>query len=134
MYKYLPAGDQIQGITTTYSLTRLDAYSFLSIRHQLAHLKPMNERQRTVLGVAVIALIVVILFFVPWRIESTDEIKWAPAYRQPVASVRSYKSDLHDTHFAYEDGEIALGVFALQILGIGLVGAAAFLISADDRD
>lgn len=94
----------------------------------------MNDIQRTVLGIAVMALIVVILFFVPWRIEPEDEIKWAPAYRQPVSSVRSYASELHDTSYAYKDGRIAVGVLVMQILAIGVVGGIAFAVSADKRD
>ncbi len=94
----------------------------------------MNDRQRTVLGVAVMALIVATLFFVPWRIESTDEIKWAPAYRSPVSSVRSYSTELHDTSYAYNDGEIAVGIYVLQILAIGAAGGAAFVASAGDRE
>lgn len=76
----------------------------------------MNDSQKTVFGVAAVALLIAILFFIPWRMEPSGELAWAPIYRQPMSEARSYATDLHDTALVYESGEIAVGAFALEIL------------------
>ena len=93
----------------------------------------MNEAQRTVLAVAVVALIIATVFYVPWRVQPTEEIKWAPIYRQPVSYVRSYNdaySQEGSSRFSYDDGEVAVGILALEIVGLGVAGWIAFLFAA----
>lgn len=93
----------------------------------------MNDRQRTVLALALSALILVGVFFVPWQIDGTDVITWAPAYRQPISSVRSYTSELHDTSYTYTEGEVAVGILVLQLLAVGVVSGAVFVVSGDNK-
>lgn len=94
----------------------------------------MNDRQRTVVGIVAVALIIAALFFVPWRTAPEGEVAWAPVYRSPISQVRSYASELHDTDLRYGEGHVAFGLLVLELAGIGLLGWGAYVLSADARE
>lgn len=91
----------------------------------------MNDHQRTVVAIAVVLLLIAPMFFVPWRTGPESELQFAPIYRPPVSHVRSYASELHDTRYAYDEGSIAVDLLALEMAMIGLIGWAAYAVSAD---
>lgn len=94
----------------------------------------MSERQKFVLGAAAAALIIASMFFVPWRVESSDEITWAPIHRQPISYVRSYDgtySDQGSSNHRYDEGEIAIDILVLEVLVIGIAGGTLFVLSSD---
>lgn len=91
----------------------------------------MSQRQRFVLGVVAAAFVLAVMFYVPWRVEPSDKVKWAPIYRQPVSYVRSYEDGRDISRFVYEDGEVAFDIFVLEVLVIGAAGRAAFLLASD---
>lgn len=90
----------------------------------------MNDKQRTVLGVATVALIIAIIFFVPWRVESMHAVKWAPIYRAPITYYPSFENNRIVDRYIYENGHIAAGLYVLEILVIIVVGGVAYTISA----
>ena len=65
------------------------------------------------------------------RIESSEEIEWAPAYRPPVTHARSYAEGTGGSRYIYEEGEIAFGILVLEVLAIGVVGGVAFVFSSE---
>jgi len=94
----------------------------------------MNDRQNTVVATVVAALILVPLFLCPWRVESSDEIKWGPIYRPPASYVRSYddrRSSQGSSRYAYDGGEIAVDILVLEILAVGAVGGVLYVLTAD---
>lgn len=89
------------------------------------------------LATTAVALIITTIFFVPWRAGPSGEIKWAPVYRQPMSYVRSYDdtySRQGNSRLSYEDGEVALGILALEIVTIGAIGWGAFVVSSTRDD
>ena len=72
------------------------------------------------------ALIIAALFFVPWRAEYSDELKWAPVYRNPIVVLQTRVGSAIDTQYVEETGERAYGVYLLQLFLIAGVGALAF--------
>ena len=87
----------------------------------------MNKLQQDVLGTTVIALILAVMFFVPWRVESGG-IEWAPFYREPISWVRSYGGG---SYLTYLEGEVAYGIMALEVLAIGALGWVGYVVTSD---
>ena len=93
----------------------------------------MNEKQRTVLATFAAAMLLAVMFFVPWRLASSEEIRWAPLYRPPVTHSLTYETDLPGSRYTYPEAEIALGIYILEIVGIGLAGWVAFTVSSSTQ-
>lgn len=112
-------GDQSAGYKTT------------DIRYwPLSDLFMMNETQRTIRAIAAVAMLLAVLFFVPWRIESSGELKWAPLFRPPVSHSLTYETERPGSRYTYDEAEVALEIYFLEILVIGLIGWATFVISS----
>lgn len=95
----------------------------------------MNDKKRTVLGVGVVTVILAAMFFVPWRIESSDELKWSPIYRQPVTYSQTYETRSPGARYAYDEARIDVGFFLLEILAIGAASATGYVLaSGDEKD
>lgn len=90
----------------------------------------MNEKQRMVLGTTAVALILAVMFFVPWRVKSSDEIKWAPMYRQPVSYSHTYATNRPGSRYVHDEAEIEIGFFLLEILTIGAAGAGGYMLNS----
>lgn len=94
----------------------------------------MNDRQNTVVATMIAGLILVLVFFCPWRVESSDDIEWSPIYQPPISYVRSY-DDARGRYGGYrleaEDAHIAVDILALELLAIGIVGGVFYMVSAD---
>lgn len=88
----------------------------------------MNEKQRTVLAIVAAAMILAVLFFAPWRVKSSDEIKWSPLFRPPVSHSLTYETQQPSSRYTYDEAEIALGIYVIEILAIGLIGWIAYVI------
>lgn len=67
-----------------------------------------------VIAATAATLLLVLLFFVPWRVEGLDHIMWAPMYRPPISQV--------GLQTIYETGQIAYDLLVLQLLGISALG------------
>lgn len=97
----------------------------------------MNERQNTVVATVVAGLIVVLLFLCPWRVESSEEIRWSPIYQPPMSYVRSYNDTYSSqgiSRFESEEAEIAVDIMILQVLAVGAVGGLMYVLSSDRAD
>ncbi len=86
----------------------------------------MNHTQRGVLGTTVIALFVVALFYIPWRIESTGDLAWAPFYRNPVVGQSTLKGETIETRFVRLKGRPVWWLHGLQIVSVAGAGYVAF--------
>jgi hypothetical protein len=91
----------------------------------------MNEKQRAVMGTVAIALLVAALFYIPWTVAATGELRWAPFYRNPVVQQRVAMGESTDSRFIRLKGQRAYGVYALQLLVIGAIGAFAYRAAED---
>lgn len=91
----------------------------------------MNHRQRGIAGTVAIALIVAALFYVPWRIESTDDLTWAPFYRNPVMGRSTLITDTIETRYAHLKGRPVWGLYFIQLASIGIVGTGIFWMARD---
>ena len=88
----------------------------------------MNDRQNFVVATVVCGLILIVVYLCPWRIESTNELRWSPIYQSPMSYVRTYDNARgsrgssrivsHEAHIAYE--LLALEVAALLAAGAGM--------------
>ena len=83
----------------------------------------MREKDRIVLAVLAVALVLSLFFFVPWRVGPMQELAWGPVYRPPVEYSRTYAHDLAATRYQYADAKIAKDLLLLQIGAIAAVGA-----------
>lgn len=93
----------------------------------------MNDRQQQ--GVATVAsgLMLVVVFLCPWRVASSEEIRWSPIYQPPMSYVRSY-DDAHGTkgssRIEAEEAHIDFGILALEVLALAVAGGLLFILSA----
>lgn len=99
----------------------------------------MNDRQNTVVATAVVGLIVAVIFLCPWRVESSDEIRWSPIYQPPMSYVRTFDPDFGSkggSRVEAEDAQIAIDILALEVVAVGAVGGVLFVLSSgsDDND
>lgn len=97
----------------------------------------MNDRQNTVVATTLCSVLLVIVFLCPWRMESTNEIRWSPIYQPPLVFVQPSDADLSTRSTEYLEekaGHVAIDVIALQILVVGLTGTGLFLLLADSDD
>lgn len=94
----------------------------------------MNQLQSGILGTAVVALIVAALYFIPWRVDETNDLVWAPFYRNPVEFEATYMDGETRAVFRQVKGRRAWGVYALQFVVIGTVGWLSFAAAADDLE
>lgn len=97
----------------------------------------MNDRQNTVVATVVAGLALVLLFLCPWRVESTEEIKWSPIYQPPMSYVRSYDDELGSqgsSRIESEEAQIAVDVFALEVLAVAVAGGVLYVLSSDSGE
>lgn len=73
-------------------------------------------------------LILVVLFFMPWRIEATGEIAWAPVYRPPIDYVTTFQEVDNALVRYYETAEVAWDILLLQLAGIAALGWVASVV------
>lgn len=88
----------------------------------------MENKQSAILGTLVAALFISTFFFVPWRMESSGDLAWAPAYRPPVTVEQSVRDETVRSVVRYEEGEVAVGVFVVQLLAILAVGVGGLAL------
>ena len=75
------------------------------------------------------------VFFIPWEIEDTGELKWAPFYRNPIKHTASYTDEAGTlTTYTRLGGHRAIGVYALQLLVITGIGGIAFVAAGSDPE
>ncbi len=86
----------------------------------------MNHTQRGVLGTTVIALFVVALFYIPWRIESTGNVMWAPFYRNPAVGTSTLKGKTIESRFVRLKGQPIWWLHGLQLVSVAGAGYATF--------
>lgn len=94
----------------------------------------MNEKQRAIVGTLAIALIVASMFYIPWRIESTGNLKWAPFYRNPVVGTATRITGGVDSRFAKLKGRPVWAIYALQLVAIGAIGGGYYWVSRDKEE
>jgi len=92
----------------------------------------MTEHQNAVLATTIAGLILVTVFFCPWRVEPRDELTWSPVYQPPLTYVRTFDADRGRTGGSRIEGpeaEIAYDVLALQGLAVVLAGGAGLVLT-----
>lgn len=97
----------------------------------------MNDRQNTVVATVLAALLLGTIFFCPWRVESSGEVRWSPIYQTPISYVRSYddsQSRKGVSRFEYDDAEIAFDLLLLQILAVGAAGGLLYRLAGDREE
>lgn len=81
-----------------------------------------------------VGFLLVVVFLCPWRIESTDAIKWSPIYQPPMSYVRTYDGDFGTkggSRIDSDDAQIAVDILALEVLLLGVAGGALYLYNSD---
>ena len=86
----------------------------------------MNEKQRAVAGTVAIAFLVAAFFYVPWRIESSGDLTWAPFYRNPVIGRSTLIAESVDTQFVRLKGQPVWGLYVFQLAMIAAAGVTVF--------
>ncbi len=97
----------------------------------------MNEQQNIVVATAVSMLILVFVFLCPWRIESSNELRWSPIYQSPMTYVRSYDVDFEmegGSKIISEEAHIAVGILALEVVAVIVAAGVLYLFFADSGD
>lgn len=89
--------------------------------------RPLKSSERATIATLVATLVVVMLFFIPWRIDRNNEIVWAPFYRPPITHTTTFQ-ELGGARVNYEKGEVAYDILLLQVLGVLAVGLASSLL------
>jgi hypothetical protein len=92
----------------------------------------MNDRQNTVFATTLVALMLGTIFLCPWRTAPSGELAWSPIYQPPLTYVRTFDAESGRTGGSRIDASnarIAYGVLGLQVLAIGLVGAAGYRLT-----
>lgn len=87
----------------------------------------LNSWRTAVVATAAASLIIAVLFFIPWRLEHTNEIVWAPVYRPPLSHATTFQ-ELGTARVNYESGEVAVEYLLVQVFGIVAVGWLASVI------
>ena len=97
----------------------------------------MNDRQQQVVASVVSGLLLVVVFLCPWRVESSDELRWSPIYQPPMSYVRSY-DDTHGTlgssRIESDEAHIAFGILALEIVALAVGGGVLYLFSRKSEE
>ena len=94
----------------------------------------MNDKQNAVVATTVCGLILVIAFLCPWRIESSNELKWSPIYQQPMSYVRSYDADYGKYSIKAEEAQIAYGIMALEVVSLLMAAGFMYWLLADPEE
>ncbi len=94
----------------------------------------MNHNQRGALGTTAIALIAAALFYIPWRVEATDDIVYAPFYRTPVVKQSARIEGTIGSRYIYLQGRPIWWLYGLQIGAIAGTGAIVFRLLAEPTE
>lgn len=97
----------------------------------------MNDRQNTVVATVIAGLLLLTVYFCPWRVQTTGEITWSPIYQTPISHVQSHddrRSNQGRSWLEYEDAKIAVDLLLLQVLVLGAVGGGLYLLAADPEE
>ncbi|MDZ7773172.1 MAG: hypothetical protein U5K31_10620 [Balneolaceae bacterium] len=99
----------------------------------------MNDPQRQLLAAAVCMVLLAVVFLCPWRVQSTEELRWSPIYQQPLVFVRSYDRAVGAEggyRIASEEASIAYELLALEVLALGVAGIMGYVLlgSREDED
>jgi len=92
----------------------------------------MTDWQNIVFATSLAALVLGTVFFCPWRVEPSGELRWSPIYQPPLTYVRSFDAEsgrAGGTRIEGPEAEIAYDVMALQVLAIGLAGGAGYRLT-----
>lgn len=95
----------------------------------------MRDAQRTVLATLAAAVLLVGVFFVPWRVAETGEVEWGPVYLSPASYTYTFATPEGGSSLRYheEEASIAFGLLAVELGAVLLVGWVAYRV-AGQRD
>lgn len=99
------------------------------------NVRPVGKRRTRnsyVVATTVVALMIVLMFFVPWRLESSGEILWAPFYRTPISHSTTFQ-ELGSVRADYEEGRVAVGILIFQLVAVGSAGWVADVVTSAIR-
>lgn len=94
----------------------------------------MNEQQNIVVATSVASLILVLVFLCPWRIESSNELRWSPIYQSPMTYVQSYDARYGSSKIKSEEAHIAVSILALEVLAVIIAGGVLYIFFEDSTD
>jgi hypothetical protein len=89
----------------------------------------MSNPQRTVCAIGAATMVLAVMFFVPWRLHSTNEIEWGALFRQPMSYAQSYATDEPGARIYTQDADIHTSYLLIEILAIGAVSLAGYLLA-----
>lgn len=93
-----------------------------------------NDWQNTVLATFVSGFLLVVVFLCPWRVESTDELRWSPIYQPPMSYVQSYDRQFgqqKSSRIVADDARIAYDILTLEVIGFTVACGILYVFSAD---
>lgn len=93
----------------------------------------MRDPQSFVAATAVALLLIMGVYFTPWRIQPEGEIEWAPIYRPPIGTY-TRTATANAANFGYKDANVAIDVLAVEVLLIGAVGWVGYKVSQKEKD
>ena len=94
----------------------------------------MNHRQRGVAGTVAIAFLVVALFYIPWRIESTGKLTWSPFYRNPIVDQNVHITATVESRYVQLKGRPLWWLYAFQLGAIASVGVTVFWMAREEKE
>lgn len=96
----------------------------------------VSDRQNTVLATTLAGIILVTVFFCPWRVETSRGVAWSPIYQQPMSYVQSDEGQTHRgiSQIEYDDGEIAIDLLLLQVLAVAATGGVLYVLTGKRED
>lgn len=93
-----------------------------------------NDWQNTVLATFVSGLLLVVVFLCPWRVESTDELRWSPIYQPPMSYVQSYDGQFGkqgSSRIIADNAHIAYDILALEVIVFTVACGILYRFSAN---
>lgn len=97
----------------------------------------MNDRQNTVVATVIAGLVLAVVFFCPWRVEPSDDIRWSPIYQTPMSYVRvcdpGYGTE-GGSRVESEDAHVAVDILALEVFAIIAAGGLLYVLLEDSEE
>ena len=94
----------------------------------------MNDQQNTVVATTAASLILVVVFLCPWRIESSNELRWSPLYQTPMTYVRTYETQQGGSRITSEEAHIAVEILVMELLAVIAAAGGLYIFFADSKD
>ncbi|MBT8400289.1 MAG: hypothetical protein KJO98_07420 [Rhodothermia bacterium] len=89
----------------------------------------MNDKQRVITATFVVALFVAAFFFVPWIRHESNDIRYAPFYRNPITLESAFSGSTVYRKFVRMKGRPLYSLYFLQLVGIAGTGFVLYRLA-----